>query len=113
MYRLFNKKGTIVTLVSVLVLLAALESARFASARFEWPGHLIKPTVSVTDLGGRPLSSFFQALPVDPKYPEFKRLAAAHKRTCGQRLSPVASLVRHVASFFGGSRARTRGVRRL
>ncbi len=44
-------------------------------------------SVLLLDISGKPLSSVFERLPADPRYPEFKRLAEKRLLTCSDKRS--------------------------
>jgi len=60
--------------------------------------------VTLLDTSGRPLTSLFDGLQVDPLYPEFKRLAAERRHKCSGPPSQTARLwlqVVHLGRLLG------------
>lgn len=85
----------VITAGSVLVLGVASfrpsSNARSASA--------IK--VSLQDMSGKPLSSLFDGMPIDKRYPAFKRLVTEQRsQRCGQRPSQARRLLQELGFWF-------------
>ena len=87
-----TKVGIIAT-GSVLVLSLAVASFRpFSNA-----GSASAMKVSLQDMSGKPLSSLFDGMPIEKRYPEFKRLVAERRsQKCGQRQTRASRLLQEL-----------------
>jgi hypothetical protein len=56
--------------------------------------------VSLQDVSGKPLSSLFDGMRVDKRYPEFKRLIAAQRSSRCERPSRASRLLRELGLWF-------------
>lgn len=84
-------KMGVITASSVLAL--AVPSFRHLSTA----GSASEMKVSLQDISGKPLSSLFNGMPVDKRYPEFKRLVAKQRPSaCGRRPSQASRLLREL-----------------
>ncbi|MGI9074293.1 MAG: hypothetical protein ACR2JB_23940 [Bryobacteraceae bacterium] len=87
----------VITVGSVLAL--ALGVASFRPSSNTRSGSVVN--VSLQDVSGKPLSSLFDGMPIDKRYPEFKRLVAEQRsQRCGQRPRQASRLLRELGLWF-------------